>query len=108
MRASFPARVLEPNLQAFHAGRALQAVNLRELPLPTGSPRRYQVEVNAAWCKGRSCGICVRVCPEEILGFGEHDRVTVLDPARCTGCQLCQLLCPDFAVVVREEAVLHG
>ncbi len=28
--------------------------------------------MNPTGCKGRACGICVRVCPEEVLRFGNE------------------------------------
>ncbi|NTU85035.1 MAG: 4Fe-4S ferredoxin, partial [Chloroflexales bacterium] len=27
---------------------------------------------------------------------------------RCNGCRLCELLCPDFAITVTEEAGVHA
>jgi NAD-dependent dihydropyrimidine dehydrogenase PreA subunit len=32
----------------------------------------------------------------------------VEDPERCTGCQLCQLHCPDFAINVRSPKKKEG
>lgn len=108
IREVVPQRVADANLQAFHAGRALPVASVGPSSPPRGVPRRFQVEVTARWCKGRSCGICVRVCPEEVLAFGPDDKAAALQLDRCTGCQLCQLLCPDFAVVVREEVAAVG
>lgn len=108
IREVVPRRAVEANLQAFHAGRALPVASVAPSSRPQGVPRRFRVEVTSSWCKGRSCGICVRVCPEEVLAFGPDDKAAALHPDRCTGCQLCQLLCPDFAVVVREEVAAVG
>ncbi len=106
LREAVPRKVLEPNLRAFHVGRELPTASTFPAWAAAPTPRRFRVEVNPAWCKGRSCGICVRVCPEEVLGFGPDDRAAAVGVDRCTGCQLCQLLCPDFAVVVREEVAV--
>lgn len=108
LREALPPKVLEPNLRAFFAGRELPTASVFPAHTSSPVPRRFRVEVTSAWCKGRSCGICVRVCPEEVLGFGPDDRCVAVQVDRCTGCQLCQLLCPDFAVVVREEVATVG
>jgi 2-oxoglutarate ferredoxin oxidoreductase subunit delta len=57
-------------------------------------------------CKG--CGFCIEFCPPGILAraaemnsIGYH-AVYVTDESKCTGCELCGLVCPDFAIGVRE------
>lgn len=56
--------------------------------------------VNEGWCKG--CGICVEVCPKKVLGLDRRDKPILLDEEHCTGCLRCELLCPDFALLVIE------
>ncbi|MDP6776721.1 MAG: 4Fe-4S dicluster domain-containing protein [Candidatus Latescibacteria bacterium] len=63
-------------------------------------------------CKGtEGCRLCIHVCPEEVLGPSDqlsHRGVhpaEVLEPDRCTGCELCMLYCPELAVVVVQEEV---
>ena len=58
-------------------------------------------EVYKSWCK--RCGICVAFCPVEALAQDELGAVYVKDPDKCTGCQLCELRCPDFAIQVRTS-----
>lgn len=106
LREVLPQKLVEANLRAFHAGRELPLASVFPAEARRAAARAFRVEVNPSWCKGRGCGICVRVCPEEVLAFGPDDRATAASPDRCTGCQLCQLLCPDFAVVVREEVAV--
>ncbi len=60
---------------------------------------KSSVEIYKSWCK--RCGICVAFCPAEVLAQDESGAVQVKDPERCTGCQLCELRCPDFAIHVR-------
>jgi 2-oxoglutarate ferredoxin oxidoreductase subunit delta len=57
------------------------------------------VEVYESGCK--RCGICVAFCPVGALALDETGKVRFQDPDRCTGCQLCELRCPDFAIHVR-------
>ncbi len=56
--------------------------------------------VNEHWCKG--CGICVEVCPKNILVMDGREKPALLDADHCTGCLRCELLCPDFALLVVE------
>lgn len=65
-----------------------------------------EIEINQDWCKG--CYICVDVCPKNVL---ESDQGTLLRgfhpvvvarPEDCTGCRLCELLCPDLAIAILE------
>jgi 2-oxoglutarate ferredoxin oxidoreductase subunit delta len=55
-------------------------------------------------CKG--CGFCVEYCPKDVLklsdGYnlkGYHPPVVVKGEA-CVHCQLCELICPEFAIFV--------
>ncbi len=61
---------------------------------------KHSIEIYQSWCK--RCGICVAFCPAEALGKSDSGAVFVKDPERCTGCQLCELRCPDFAIHVRS------
>ncbi len=55
-------------------------------------------------CKG--CGFCIEFCPKEVLAFsddlnpkGYHPPIVVKDKlVDCENCQLCQIICPDFAI----------
>lgn len=60
---------------------------------------RAAVSVEESLCK--SCGICVEMCPREVLVATEPLRkATVAHLARCTGCGLCAMYCPDWAIDV--------
>ncbi len=64
-----------------------------------------KVEVNEDYCKG--CNLCIEFCPrdalepaEELNKKGIHPPVQV--EGRCNACRLCELICPDFAITVKE------
>jgi len=57
-----------------------------------------RITVNKSRCK--RCGICIEFCPvklfdQEIDGAPIPGRIE-----KCTGCMLCELRCPDFAITV--------
>lgn len=58
------------------------------------------VVVREAWCKG--CDICVEFCPRGVLSREDQGPARVSNPSACTHCRMCELLCPDFAITVRE------
>jgi 2-oxoglutarate ferredoxin oxidoreductase subunit delta len=57
------------------------------------------IEIYKSWCK--RCGICAAFCPTGVLAQDETGMPYVKEAEKCTGCQLCQLRCPDFAINVR-------
>ncbi|MGC8874088.1 MAG: 4Fe-4S dicluster domain-containing protein [Chloroflexia bacterium] len=65
--------------------------------------RRY---VYKRWCKG--CGICVAFCPQHVFALGEDGRAEVVNPEACTNCQICDRLCPDFAITLTPWEDKYG
>ena len=54
-------------------------------------------------CKG--CGLCVAVCPPDVLALGAlnargYPAAVLLDNDRCTSCTACALVCPETAIAV--------
>ena len=50
------------------------------------------------WCK--ACGICYDLCPQGTLAPDNEGKVYIKYPESCTGCKICELHCPDFAIMV--------
>jgi len=53
----------------------------------------------------------VKLCPERCLRLNAERIVELAEPDKCTGCRLCEWLCPDFAIRVhldRATAVSEG
>jgi 2-oxoglutarate ferredoxin oxidoreductase subunit delta len=61
---------------------------------------KHTIEIYKSWCK--RCGICAAFCPVEALGQDEAGLAFIKDPEKCTGCRLCEMRCPDFAIHVRS------
>ena len=66
----------------------------------------HKIAILEEYCKG--CTICVEVCPTEVLvmqsvGTRWQGSVAVVEKMdACIACMLCELQCPDFAIVVTK------
>ena len=58
------------------------------------------IHIYDAWCK--ACGICVAICPRQVLAINEMGYPYVANEANCTRCGICELHCPDFAIDVQK------
>jgi len=58
------------------------------------------IEINEKQCK--RCGICIEFCNRGVLAKGEDGLPEVVNLERCTLCRLCELRCPDLAIMVKE------
>ena len=61
----------------------------------------YRIEVNGTWCK--KCGICVEFCPAKVFTEQADGSPVPTYREKCTGCRMCVLRCPDFALEVEVE-----
>ena len=71
------------------------------IPKPPDVPRGT-VYVIVEECKG--CGLCIDFCPREVLVFSNgtnakgHHYPVVVKEGECANCQMCTLICSDFAI----------
>lgn len=65
---------------------------------------RAEVHIVVDRCKG--CAICIEICQAEVLVKSPEANPAgvfvpmVRDATACTGCGMCEMLCPDFAIWV--------
>ena len=76
----------------------------KPLDVEIGVAIKGYIFIIANRCKG--CGFCIEFCPKGVLEFSEdlnpkgyHPPIVVEGKlVECENCQLCQLICPDFAI----------
>lgn len=61
-------------------------------------------------CKG--CGLCVDVCPKQILRLSLEDLnskgyhpAEIIDQSKCIACGFCAIMCPDVCIKVEKEVI---
>ncbi len=64
-------------------------------------------------CKG--CGLCIPVCPKDLIVLAERLNARGYHPAElvdpdleCTGCALCAVICPDVAITVYRSVPVRA
>lgn len=79
----------------------------KPLDAETQKPPRGHVFLLPNQCKG--CGFCVEFCPLHVLALSSdynakgYHPVEVVNPQQCVDCDLCEILCPDFAIFCLSE-----
>lgn len=60
--------------------------------------KKYSITINEKNCK--RCGYCIEFCPGGVYEPARDGLPLVKHPEKCTGCGLCDLRCPDFAITL--------
>jgi 2-oxoglutarate ferredoxin oxidoreductase subunit delta len=75
-------------------------------PLDADTIQVPQGEIHILWEQCKGCAFCVEYCPRDVLQLsdrynqkGYHPPV-VVKAEDCVHCQLCEMLCPEFAIFV--------
>ncbi len=67
------------------------------------------IEIAMEKCKG--CGLCIDVCPQQILAFSKEVNSKGYLYAQkikddCTGCSNCATICPDVVITVYRKKII--
>jgi len=57
--------------------------------------RRVKIEIDMMRCK--KCDLCVNLCTRGVFALVDFIPVVVHEE-RCSICEICELICPDFAI----------
>lgn len=61
-------------------------------------------------CKG--CGLCIQKCPKKCISWsdflGVYGTPSVQASDECIACGICQMVCPDCAIVVEKKKKAAG
>lgn len=66
-----------------------------------------KIHIERDRCKG--CGFCVEYCPRDVLELSDEFNIKGYHPPfvkneeKCCYCQLCETICPEFAIFVTKK-----
>jgi 2-oxoglutarate ferredoxin oxidoreductase subunit delta len=86
---------------------AMPTVRRKKLAKP-----KAEIHIIKDQCKG--CGYCINYCPTKVLEESEEINARgvhppkVVDEKKCILCSFCIIVCPDFAIFVKEKQCMDG
>lgn len=66
----------------------------------TGKSIKILIDERA--CK--KCGLCIAFCPRNVY-VSENGKPMIANLNACINCKLCELRCPDYAIIVGGEDI---
>ncbi len=63
---------------------------------PQAAPAQKFLVIKKNWCK--RCGICIWICPKQVIDRLQDGTVEIVHLDRCISCGLCVAHCPDYAI----------
>lgn len=63
------------------------------------------LHIFSRWCK--KCGICVSICPKNVLEMEPNGYPFAARPEDCIQCGLCDMHCPDYAITLLKKEDKH-
>jgi len=76
----------------------------------TNKKKEISIYIDEKLCKG--CNICVELCGKDVFTVSGHiNRRGYYVPIptyaeKCTGCLICELICPELAVILEIKEIL--
>ncbi|HHY04211.1 MAG TPA: 4Fe-4S binding protein [Thermoanaerobacterales bacterium] len=62
------------------------------------SNANFEIIINEKTCK--RCGLCIAFCPKKVYTADDDGKPIPTNLDACIKCKLCELRCPDYAIVV--------
>ncbi len=78
----------------------IEKPDVKEEALEVAQDDDTRIVISLSWCK-KGCGLCIEHCPTDVLVL-EDGKSKVDSLEDCIQCQLCEHICPDFAITVDD------